>query len=120
MRLIDADALIKTIERKDICTYTDTAGNTYGESDVIEYIESMPTIDHVRHGHWVCQDEWDATSGIYGRCIPILNRDEGYVNVSCHCSVCGEWLVASDEYAAIGRFCPNCGAKMDEAEETAE
>ena len=31
---------------------------------------------------------------------------------SCWCSNCGEWLVASDEYKVLGKFCPNCGAKM--------
>ena len=32
------------------------------------------------------------------------------------CSVCGEYLTASDEYPCTGHFCPNCGAPMtDEA-----
>ena len=31
---------------------------------------------------------------------------------SCWCSICGEYLVASDEYPVIGNYCPNCGAKM--------
>jgi len=31
---------------------------------------------------------------------------------SCTCSACGEWLTASDEYLAVGLYCPNCGAKM--------
>jgi hypothetical protein len=33
------------------------------------------------------------------------------------CSVCGDWLTASDEYPAKGLFCPNCGADMREAED---
>ena len=32
---------------------------------------------------------------------------------SCYCSKCGAWLVASDEYAVVGRFCPYCGTKME-------
>lgn len=35
---------------------------------------------------------------------------------SCYCSECKSWLVASDEFYAIGRYCPNCGAKMEESE----
>ena len=28
------------------------------------------------------------------------------------CSVCGEYLTASEEYDCTGHFCPNCGAPM--------
>lgn len=38
--------------------------------------------------------------------------DNGITECSCWCSVCGEWLVASDEYSTKGNFCPNCGADM--------
>lgn len=38
--------------------------------------------------------------------------DDGIPEDSCWCSVCGEWLVASDEYPTKGYFCPNCGADM--------
>lgn len=32
------------------------------------------------------------------------------------CSVCGEYLTASEEYDCTGHFCPSCGAPMtDEA-----
>lgn len=34
--------------------------------------------------------------------------------VDGYCSNCGEWLVGSDEYAAIGNFCPCCGKYMGE------
>lgn len=35
---------------------------------------------------------------------------------SATCSVCGNWLVGSDEYDCSGYFCPACGAPMtDEA-----
>lgn len=37
---------------------------------------------------------------------------------SATCSVCGNWLVGSDEYDCSGHFCPACGAPMtDEAVE---
>ena len=35
---------------------------------------------------------------------------------SSTCSVCGNWLVGSDEYDCSGHFCPACGRAMtDEA-----
>ena len=35
---------------------------------------------------------------------------------SATCSVCGNWLVGSDEYDCRGHFCPDCGSPMtDEA-----
>lgn len=40
--------------------------------------------------------------------------EDGFVtDDSCACSECGAWLVASDEYLCRGRYCPNCGAKME-------
>lgn len=37
---------------------------------------------------------------------------------SSTCSVCGDWLVGSDEYDCSGYFCPACGRAMtDEAME---
>lgn len=41
-----------------------------------------------------------------------FNENDGCPEKSCYCSVCEEWLVASDEYPCIGNYCPNCGAKM--------
>lgn len=40
-----------------------------------------------------------------------LDRD-GYTTGMCRCSVCNDWLIASDEYEVRGRYCPNCGARM--------
>lgn len=31
---------------------------------------------------------------------------------SATCSVCGNWLVGSDEYDCSGHFCPACGSPM--------
>ena len=45
-----------------------------------------------------------------------LDRD-GYTTGWCQCSVCGDWLIASDEYEVRGRYCPNCGAKMKGGQE---
>lgn len=42
----------------------------------------------------------------------VVPMEDGVPQRSCSCSVCGSWLVGSDEYAVIGRFCPSCGAQM--------
>ena len=41
---------------------------------------------------------------------------DGHPLDSCWCSNCGKWLVASDEYGVLGKFCPNCGAKIQKGE----
>ena len=41
---------------------------------------------------------------------------DGSPTKSATCSVCGNWLVGSDEYDCSGHFCPACGRAMtDEA-----
>lgn len=72
-------------------------------------ISKAPTVDAepVVHGHWV--------TNIYDRDFVRFDKD-GFPEKSCYCSVCGDWLTASDEYAVRGYYCPNCGAKMDETE----
>lgn len=72
-------------------------------------VKSAPTVDAepVVHGHWV--------TNIYDRDFVRIDKD-GFPEKSCYCSVCGDWLTASDEYAVRGYYCPNCGAKMDETE----
>lgn len=68
-------------------------------------LKSVPSAD-VRenvHGKWINSK---------GKPVP---WDEMNANCPCdssYCSVCGEWLTASDEYPVIGNFCPNCGADM--------
>lgn len=68
-----------------------------------EMIDEMPSADivDVQHGTWVDAD------GYY---VPFYK--EGIPRDSCYCSVCGEWLTASDEYYVYGNFCPNCGTDM--------
>lgn len=58
-----------------------------------------------KEGEWI-----DAN----GADVP-LDKD-GYATDSCYCSICGDWLTASDEYATRGRYCPNCGARMRKGE----
>ena len=37
---------------------------------------------------------------------------DGSPTKSATCSVCGNWLVGSDEYDCSGHFCPACGRAM--------
>ena len=49
-----------------------------------------------------------------GNLVPWDELNKACPRGSASCSVCGEWLTASDEYPVIGNFCPNCGADMRE------
>lgn len=88
MRLVDADKLMKLIPSEEMTSKLAVA--------------NAPTVDavEVKHGVWI--DD----KGLY------------------RCSVCNNlwthwWIVACPEkrmYKEM-KFCPNCGAKMDEVEE---
>ena len=41
---------------------------------------------------------------------------DGMTTGSAWCLECGKWLTASDEYSCFGKFCPNCGARMEDKE----
>lgn len=60
--------------------------------------------DSVRLGRWVDEK---------GNPLPWDEEEDGCPRGSAHCSLCGEWLVASDEYRVKGKYCTNCGAKME-------
>lgn len=92
MRLIDADALEKVVEIKEY----DVINRDWGESDgfsgaaVFNMIADSPTIDPVKHGHWI----WSKAIG-----------DK--------CSVCG-FMCGSHDDDNADNYCSHCGAKMDE------
>lgn len=66
-----------------------------------EIEELMP-----KEGEWIDDN---------GANVP-LDRD-GYTTEMCRCSVCNDWLIASDEYEVRGRYCPNCGSRMAKGEQ---
>lgn len=66
-------------------------GNGFTEVVYMDDIREMPTVDVERHGHWEAH-------AVSIRGVPTEV-----------CSVCGEWT-----YGDCARFCPNCGAIMDE------
>ena len=95
-RLIDADALYTLFVKM----------KSFGEltaKKAIRCVEEAPTVDAepVRHGKWI--DE-----GQYADFLP---------HHAWRCSECGEHVIDAD--TPWGRYCSNCGAKMDaqEAEE---
>lgn len=92
-RLIDADELLLN----NTWLWFDENGN---HTIAGEAIEDAPTVDAVKHGHW--RD----------------SRDTGVLFMEC--SVC---KARAKKYAYLGavgtngiRYCPYCGAKMDEVE----
>ena len=75
-----------------------------GIHDMIEEVEEYPAADvrEVVRGKWISVYDNETT-------VPIK---DGVPQGCCYCSVCGDWLAASDEYEVRGNFCPNCGADM--------
>lgn len=91
MRLIDADALKEHVKK-----YMSVFAK-YDWREICEMLNDAPTVDPVKHGHWINTNE-----GIWNT-VDVLK-----------CSVCGEIdnrMYRSDAY------CPYCGAKMDEVED---
>lgn len=107
MRLIDADALMQEfaefVRHSNNSDYADIP--TW--NDAVSLVGTAPTIDPVKHGRWeekeVINDRKDAK-------IPQWQ--------SAKCSVCGSYhttpyLYYFDHF----KFCPDCGARMDEVTE---
>lgn len=117
MRLIDADAIEKTLVDfatktfRKFCISEDAVAESLVivgvTMDLKEIISKAPTVEMRPIGRWMeCGSDGKPADVIY---------DEEHTQIplcSVICSECGEWLVASDEYAVIGNFCPNCGADM--------
>ena len=54
-------------------------------------------------GHWVSVNDGDV----------VTIDNDGFPERACFCSECKKYLIASDEYAVYGKYCPFCGAKME-------
>lgn len=90
--LIDRDKAIEAIDEvRDLISVEAYCAIT-------ERLKELPSAE--RRGKWV--SDWNRE----------IKMVDGCPDGSCHCSNCGEWLVASDEYAVKGIYCPNCGARM--------
>lgn len=98
MRLIDADALDKTLD--DVCVGICNCCSAFDtEKWRCSLIDHAPTIDAapVVHGKWV-----------HSRC----DRSSGQFDV-VKCSRCGLEAYAMAHHVRDGSYCPNCGARMD-------
>lgn len=100
---IDREKLIVDIKNR-YCKPCENEGKNYKHTkcracwvdDMIDEIEEAPTAEVIeaRHGRWVSTE------------YPFMNECED-------CSECGYRTVYGNEF----KCCPNCGAKMDLAEE---
>ena len=102
-RLIDADALYKSFGASGNCNncpldaYKCQYYNEHTLMEFCERIDDAPTVDPVKHGHW----------------IEVQRIHEKDHTAICECSLCGDTVWVYDGQRAWN-YCPNCGAKMDE------
>lgn len=92
------------IDRKLVCAFIDgLISDDVERKKALEYINELPPVtpQEPKTGHWI---------GVNG---DPSHLQDGMTTESVWCSVCGKWLTASDEYSCDGKYCPNCGAKME-------
>ena len=102
-RYIDADNLIDELSAACMPIYEKGITGILGDnSSIADIINEQPTADvqEVKRGYWISERDPDENNRI--QCF--------------HCSVC------DDDFHYIGAFvatkyCPNCGARMEEFEE---
>lgn len=105
---IKAESSEETISKDEVLALINKAMYAIDNKDIQDYIfcglrrdvHNLPSVYRPK-GEWLDKD---------GNKVEI--DDNGIPKDSCWCSVCDEWLVASDEYSTKGNFCPNCGADM--------
>lgn len=89
MRLIDANELLDRFSMDD-CDQV----HVMQIGDVIDVIEGTPTVDPVKHGHWMLRTD---------------GADENF-SIMYKCSACR----GTSPKPVLYEYCPICGAKMDE------
>jgi NADH pyrophosphatase NudC (nudix superfamily) len=96
-RLIDADEAYKVL------TDYYHHGMEIQHEALKEALSKVPTVDtEPRHGRWLD--------------VLVADDDEGETD-GVECSVCGYTDINVYWAKTYHRFCPNCGAKMDEVED---
>ena len=120
-KYIDREALVEWLKRIPLKDLSDGRGlcRVIFEDDFKRAIKKIPKgiivdVAPVRHGRWLDRPK---NQGLKDEEIGTVGMVDGEPWSSCYCSECGEWLVASDEYAVKGNYCPNCGAKRDGGED---
>jgi hypothetical protein len=92
-RYIDAERLCRGLKDMASVQYPDKQKAILG---VVSTIENTPAADvvEVKHGEWI------------GRCG--TGQYDDY-----YCSLCGMYEEGTRNRKFLGKYCPNCGAKMD-------
>ena len=110
---IEREATIELLRSLGSRDYRREKGTIQEAIKMVSFPEYTPSADvaPVRHGRWLDRPK---NQGLKDEEIGTVGMVGGEPWSSCYCSECGEWLVASDEYAVKGNYCPNCGAKMDD------
>lgn len=83
---------------RDSCLDLDSYEDTREFCDEINDLPPV-TPPHPKVGHWISLDTGKPS-----------HLKDGMTTEGVKCSDCGEWLIASVEYACFGRYCPNCGS----------
>jgi uncharacterized CHY-type Zn-finger protein len=111
-RYIDAEKFVEEM-RERFCEDCDDelACWACGIHKAIEAIEDYPAADvaPVVHGKWVEPSYKRKKAGICGSTDAMAGK--------CRCSVCRHEEPVFEEYPKYN-YCPYCGAKMDESEDT--
>ena len=113
---IEREATIELLRSLGSRDYRREKGTIQEAIKMVSFPEYTPAADvaQVRHGRWLDRPK---NQGLKDEEIGTVGMVDGEPRSSCYCSECREWLVASDEYAVKGNYCPNCGAKMDGGED---
>lgn len=94
------------------CDATDEWSKGYdaGITEAIDIIDNIPTADvaPIVHGRWLWMTKKEAAS--YSS-LGFVVDSENWRCSQCNKHGAGRW------WARDNKFCPNCGAKMDESEE---
>ena len=98
MRLIDADALMETIQDNEyeLLTKHNSKGNGMFTLGIQQAVDEAPTIDPVKHGKWV--------EAMHGE-MHLYPDGQKMCNV-CHTIMPSAWNT-------MPPFCFGCGARMD-------
>lgn len=96
MRLIDADALLEQMKVRLPMEDDITEGVSNCAKIARRLVAKAPTVDAVKHGRWIEETTF-----------------------CCSCSICNHTR-GGTAYEDCQNYCPNCGARMDGAEDGRE
>ena len=106
------DAISRDDIEECIELMTDINGDIVYAVRMSDIRQLPPVKPQEKTGRWVVQRR--VGFGEWKTCI--IPIEDGFVTNDCHCSMCGEEMSKGDR----GVFCPNCGAKMFEPQESEE